>query len=68
MLAVNCLWGVSDCRFFFFCRAFVDQCFRPFSAALLDDGVYKMLCKETNQYIQAVNSVVELLVFELFCC
>ena len=40
-------------------RVFIDQCFRPFSAALLDDGVYKTLCKETNRYVQAVNSAVE---------
>ena len=50
------------------CRVFVDQCFRPFSAALLDDGVYKTLCKETNRYVQDVNSAVEQLVFLLLLC
>ena len=40
-------------------RVFVDECFRPFSAALLDDGVYSTLCKETSRYIQAVNTAVE---------
>jgi len=40
-------------------RMFVDQCFRPFSAALIDDGVYKALCKESGRYIQAVNNAVE---------
>jgi len=41
------------------CRVFVDECFRQFSAALLDDGVYSTLCKETSRYIQAVNTAVE---------
>ena len=47
---------------FVFYRVFVDQCFRPFSATLLDDGVYKTLCKETNCYVQAVNNAVDKLV------
>jgi len=49
---------------------FIDQCFRPFSAALLDDGVYKTLCKETNRYIQDVNSAVDqsvLALLYLYC-
>lgn len=37
--------------FFFFLvffRKFVDQCFGPFSAGLVSDGVYSRLLKETQ--------------------
>jgi len=65
-------WGMSSVDlnvvFFCVCRVFIDQCFRPFSATLLDDGVYKTLCKETNRYIQAVNSAVEQSVFVVLFC
>lgn len=41
------------------CRRFVNQCFSPFSAGLLEEGVYKALCWESSCYSQAVNQVVE---------
>ncbi|KAH9503986.1 hypothetical protein Btru_067491 [Bulinus truncatus] len=37
-------------------RTFVEQCFKPFSAALSDQGVYLKLCKELNHYISELNS------------
>ncbi|XP_067672611.1 uncharacterized protein [Haliotis asinina] len=31
-------------------RKFIEQCFKPFSSGLVEEGVYKRLCDETAQY------------------
>ncbi|CAI9722776.1 Hypothetical predicted protein [Octopus vulgaris] len=41
-------------------RKFVKQCFKPFSADICDDGVYKKLCSETTQYKTDLTNKVEL--------
>lgn len=35
---------------FSICRQFAERVFRPFSAAVVDDGVYKELQAETSNY------------------
>ncbi|CAL1542802.1 unnamed protein product [Lymnaea stagnalis] len=39
-------------------RNFVDQCFKPFSATLTEQGVYLRLCKELSQYTSELNTKV----------
>lgn len=41
-------------------RKFIKQCFKPFSADVIDDGVYKKLCVETAQYKADLISKVDL--------
>lgn len=42
-----------------FHRKFVEKCFRPFSAGLIEEGVYKQLSLETAQYTTDLRMKVE---------
>ncbi|XP_033755704.1 uncharacterized protein LOC117338457 [Pecten maximus] len=38
---------------------FVEQCFKPFSADIVQEGVYKRLCAETSQYLTDLTMKVK---------
>ena len=60
MFVILVLWPMCDvARVCIFCRLFVDQCFRPFSASLADEGVYKALCWESTSYTKSVNEAMD---------
>lgn len=40
-------------------REFILKCFQPFSASVEEEGVYKHLLEETNQYEEELKSKVK---------